>query len=59
MLKIDELGETIEEVPFSDEEGLDENLEKDWAIDAEQAKSETEDESEHRSIVRDLRILSF
>ena len=29
MLKIDELGETIEEVPFSDEEGLDENLEKD------------------------------
>ena len=29
MLKIDELGETIEEIPFSEEEGLDENLEKD------------------------------
>ena len=29
MLKIDELGETIEEIPFSDEEGLDENPEKD------------------------------
>ena len=29
MLKIDELGETIEELPFSEEEGLDENLEKD------------------------------
>ena len=29
ILKIDELGETIEEIPFSDEEGLDVNLEKD------------------------------
>ena len=29
MLKIDELGETIEGIPFSEEEGLDENLEKD------------------------------
>ena len=28
MLKIDQLGETIEEIPFSEEEGLDENLEK-------------------------------
>ena len=51
MLKIGELGETIEEIPFSDEEGLDENLEKDWETDAEQAKSEIEDESEHRSIM--------
>ena len=39
------------EIPFSEEEGLDENLEKDWVTDAEQAKSEIEDESEHRSIV--------
>ena len=45
------LGETIEEITFSDEEGLDENLEKDWATDAEQAKSEMQDESEHRSIM--------
>ena len=51
MLKIDELGETIKEMPFSEEEGLDENLEKDWATDTEQAKSEIEDESEHGSIV--------
>ena len=52
MLKIDELGETIEEITFSEEEeGLDENLEKDWATDAEQAKSEIEVESEHPSIV--------
>ena len=51
MLKIDELGETIEEIPFSEQEGLDGNLEKDWATDAEQAKSEIEDESERRSIV--------
>ena len=29
MLKFDALGEIIEEVPFSEEEGLDENLEKD------------------------------
>ena len=30
LLKIDELGETIEEITFSEEEeGLDENLEKD------------------------------
>ena len=29
MLKIDELGETTEEIPFSEEERLDENLEKD------------------------------
>ena len=36
------------EIPFSEEEGLDG---KDWATDAEQAKSEIEDESEHRSIV--------
>ena len=28
MLKIDELGETIEEILFSEEEGLGENLEK-------------------------------
>ena len=48
---LDELGETIEEIPLSEEEGLDENLEKDWATDAEQAKSEIEDEREHRSIV--------
>ena len=48
MLKIDELGETIEGIPFSEEEGLEENLEKDWATDAEEAKSETEDESEQR-----------
>ena len=51
MLKFDALGEIIEEVPFSEEEGLDENLEKDWATDAERAKSEIKDESEHRSIV--------
>ena len=48
VLKIDELGETIEGISFSEEEGLDENLEKDWATDAEQAKSEIEDESEQR-----------
>ena len=36
------------EIPFSEEEGLEENLEKDWATDAEEAKSETEDESEQR-----------
>ena len=29
MLKFDLLGEIIEEIPFSEEEGLDENLEKD------------------------------
>ena len=51
MLKFDLLGEIIEEIPFSEEEGLDENLEKDWATDAEQAKSEIKDESEHRLIV--------
>ena len=36
------------EIPFSEEEGLDENLEKDWVTDAEQAKSEIEDKSEQR-----------
>ena len=44
MLKIDELGKTIKEIPFYEEEGLSENLEKDWATDTEQAKSEIEDE---------------
>ena len=29
MLKIDELGKTIKEIPFYEEEGLSENLEKD------------------------------
>ena len=46
MLKIDEPGETIEEIPFC-EEGLGKNLENwDWATDAEQANSEIEDKSE-------------
>ena len=46
MLKIDELWETTEEIPFSEEEGLGENVENDWATDAEQVNSEIEDESE-------------
>ena len=46
MLKIDELGETIEEISFSDTSVLGENLEQDGATDAEQANSKTEDESE-------------
>ena len=46
MLKIDVLGEAIEESPFSEEEGLGEKIEKDWGTDAEQANREIEDESE-------------
>ena len=46
MLKIDEPGKTIEEMPFSKKDGLGENLEQDGATDAEQANSEIEDESE-------------
>ena len=46
MLKINEPGETIEKIPFSEEEGLGENLEQDGATDAEQENTEIEDESE-------------
>ena len=46
MLKIDQLWETTEEIPFSEEEGLGGNVENDWATDAEQVNSEIEDESE-------------
>ena len=46
MLKIDEPGETIEDIPFSEEDGLGENLEQDGATDAEQAKCEIQGESE-------------
>ena len=46
MLKIDEPGESVEERPFSEEPVLGGNLDKDGAIDAEEANSEIEDESE-------------
>ena len=46
MLKIDEPGETIEDIPFSEEDGLGENFEQDGATDAEQANSEIQGESE-------------
>lgn len=46
-LNIDELEETIiEEIIFSKEPVLGENLEQDGATDTEQANSEIEDESE-------------
>ena len=46
MLKIDEPGGTIEDIPFSEENGLGENLEQDGATDAEQANSEIQGVSE-------------
>jgi len=46
MLKFDEPGETIEEIPFSKEPVLGGNLEQDGATDAEQANGEIEDENE-------------
>ena len=46
MLKIDEPGETIEDIPFSGEDGLGENFEQDGATDAEPANSEIQGESE-------------
>ena len=46
MLKIDEPGETIEDIPFSEEDGLGENFEQDGATDAEPANSEIQGESE-------------
>ena len=39
MLKIDKTGETIEEIPFSEEDRLGENLEQDGTTDAEQTNS--------------------
>ncbi|PFX29140.1 uncharacterized protein LOC111325245 [Stylophora pistillata] len=46
MVKIDEPGEIIEEIPFSEELVLGENLQQDGATDAGQANSEIDDERE-------------
>ena len=46
MVKIDEPGEIIEEIPFSEELVLGENLQQGGATDAGQANSEIDDERE-------------
>lgn len=45
MQKIDEPGEAVEEIPFSEEPMMGENVEQDRATDAEQANSEIQDQT--------------